>query len=221
MKNKVYDYCVISYPKCGRTWLRQIETKYCDIASQKKLKSIYTHINHGIGSTGEEPRIDYLKRHPDIPKFLLTRDPADTLVSYYHDDRVRGKNEKLESTRDGIDVYCQKNLPHLMAFYNAASEYEFSYTLCYEDMLTDGFLTLLPMFEIIYKDLDHDALRQAIQDCEFDKLSKQERSGAVDMRVDAAHRNLGFYKTRKGKAGSAKEELKVETLEWIEEQLSQ
>ena len=218
-ESKDYKYCVVSYPKCGRTWLRQIEKQYCKLTNQSPLTSIYTHLNHGIGQGGEEPRIKYLKNNPDVPKFLLTRDPADTLVSYYHDDVVRGKGHKYRSTSEGVDKYCKKNLKDLKNFYSTASEYEYSYVFSYEDMLSDTFHTLLPMFEVIYKDLDHEAFREAIKYCEFSNLSKLERDGKVDMKVVVGHQRQGFYKTRKGKAGSAKEELKAETLDWIEENL--
>ena len=215
-----YQYCVVSYPKCGRTWLRQMAKEYCNLDEKVETKSLYTHINYGIGGTGENSRINYLREHPQTPKFLLTRDPADTLVSYYHDDMVRGEGNKMEGVRGDIDAYCRKHLPTLMAFYRDASEYEYMYTLRYEDMLEDTLGTLLPMFKIIYKDLNVRALEDAIERCTFDKLAREEREGRVDLKVNTWHKEKGFYKTRKGKAGSAKEELKTETFNWIQEQLS-
>ena len=221
MKGHNYHYCVVSYPKCGRTWLRQMDKEYAALTCGKETKSLYTHLNYGIGGGGEFPRIAYLRDHPNTPKFMLTRDPADTLVSYYHDDMVRGDEKKMEGVVGDIDAYCKKHLPTLMEFYNAASEFDYIYTLGYEDMLEDTIGTLLPMFKIIYKEtLNLEALETAIETCKFETLAKLERAGKVDMRVSKNYQNKGFFKTRKGKAGSAVEELKPETLEWIQEQLA-
>jgi hypothetical protein len=182
--------------------------------------SLYTHINFGIGGNGEYPRIAYLKNHPETPAFMLTRDPADTLVSYYHDDMVRGQKGKMKDVRGDIDAYCRENLSHLQQFYQSASEYNYVATLRYEDMIADTYTSILPLFETVYKDLDKDLLAKAVEKCEFDNVAKKERSGELNMRVRSDHMEAGFYKTRKGKVGSAKEELTAETFEWIQEQLS-
>lgn len=216
-----YDYCVVSYPKSGRTWLRLLFTDYANQMKQNQLRNLYTHINYGIGGGGEYPRIAYLKTTPESKNFLLTRDPADTLVSYYHDDMVRAEGNKMDGVRGDIDAYCRKNLSTLQSFYEAASEFNYVATIRYEDMIDDTFATVLPMFQELYDTVNETQLRATVDKCEFNNLHKLERTGEVSMRVLPEHIKAGFYKTRKGKVGSAKEELTAETFEWIQEQMSQ
>jgi len=218
-----YDYCVISYPKCGRTWLRMMVSTYCKTVDIKEPRGLYTHLNRGIGGTGEDSRIQYLAENVDIPRILLKRDPIDTLVSYYHDDMVRGKISKMVDVRGDINGYCRKYLSDVQSFYEDASKYYFSCEVRYEDLIEDTVHSLMPFLEVILPTrelpLCIDGLKHTVEECSFDTLHKLERDGAVDMKVQPAHQKRGFYKTRKGKVGSAIEELDAETYDWMRKQL--
>ena len=65
----------------------------------------------------------------------------------------------------------------------------------------------MPVMEIVFDKVDLDTYNEVLEFCHFDNLSKLEREGKIDMRGSKK-----FYKTRKGKVGSHKEELQRSTI---------
>ena len=62
-------------------------------------------------------------------------------------------------------------------------------------------------------------MNEAIKYCQFDNLREKEKSGEVNLRWKEEYRRKGHFKTRKGKVGSAKEELQPETLKKLYESI--
>ena len=199
---------ILSYPKSGRTWLKVLIQEYCKRCRIQRPSISWSHVGHGT-------RAEYPPKNLDCPTILLTRNYADALVSYYHDDCVRNKKK---TTGKSIDEYVKDSLSDIKTFYDTVSKKDIFMTLEYEKMIDDTYKEVLPLFAYLFDDkVDIKVLRNAIEFCHFDNLSTLERQRKVDMRVTLGHMDSGFYKTRKGKVGSAKEELQADTMEYIRE----
>ena len=203
---------LISYPKSGRTWIHKIFEKY-EMFSGAKIKQssrvLRTHLGYGGNETRKQSQIAKI----ESPEYvLLTRDKPDTLVSFYHDEKVRKFRGGVSGT---IDEFALEYKPLIDKFYDEVSDYNFAYVFSYEDMQQTPVETVLPFAEIIYGEVDVDALKRAVEFCNFANLSKLERGSKEDMQVTVHHQNQNFYKTRKGQVGSAQEELKPETLKQL------
>ncbi len=200
---------IISYPKSGRTWLKVLIERYCKVASIKKPQVNSNHLGYGHG---KEKSVS-----PEKDTWvLLTRDKSDTLVSLYHDDKVR--YPKRVGGKD-IDTYVKDMLPEINKFYTEIENYPFAHIMSYEKMSENTFKEVLPFFELYFDKVDEDALKEAVEYCKFDNLAKKERANKVDMRVPSKFKVKGFYKTRKGKVGSAREELSPETIKYLGDNL--
>ena len=200
---------IISYPKSGRTWLKVLIERYCKVSSTKRPRIDSNHLGYGHGKEKSvSPEKDTL--------VLLTRDKSDTLVSLYHDDKVRYPKRVGGKS---IDTYVKDMVPEINKFYTEIEKYPFAYTMSYENMSLNTFNEVLPFFELLFDEVNQDALREAIEFCKFDNLAVKERENKVDMRVPTKFKLKGFYKTRKGKVGSAKEELLPETIKYLGDNL--
>ena len=201
---------ILSYPKSGRTWLKVLIEQYCNRCGVKKPSIAWSHIGHGMIP-------EYPPKNLDCPTVLLTRNYPDTLVSYFHDDSVRNKKKVSGKT---IDEYVKDNLPDIKTFYDTVSKKNIFLTLEYEKMVDNTYPEVLPLFAFLFDDqVDVKCLRKAIDFCSFENLSAMERNKSIDMRVAPSHMGKGFYKTRKGQIGSAEEELKPKTLQFLKDNL--
>ena len=203
----------ISYPKCGRTWCRTIVEEYARRAGlpqpEPKKKILWTHITFGNqrdpGDKGEKWLQDGARR------ILLKRNDLDALVSLYHDQMKRVTNVKKNYKNKTIDNFVLDKSDHLLKFKEKCRELTYEYEFSYEKMIKNPYKTFLPVMEIIFGEVDKEIFKEVIEFCHFDNLSKLEREGKIDMRGSKQ-----FRKTRKGKVGSHKEELRKETIVKLE-----
>ena len=206
---------IVSYPKSGRTWLKVLLEWYQEISGEELPPIKWTHLGYGHDNAVDIN--SFFLKNRDIPKVLLTRDLGDSLVSYYHDDRTRNPSRLIGCS--DINEYVKEHITHIKEFYRKAGRLNFQLTVSYEEMHAHTWATVAPIIDMIAGEVDPVALKDAIKECEFSKLQKSERSGKVDMRVSKAHMSRGFYKTRKGKVGSAKDELEPYTYEWLQKEI--
>ena len=230
---------VVSFMKSGRTWLKLIHETYLDKVRYEGLKADelvkWTHLGFGnLEDTNVKrfyPGYDKLpeckgfkewrEKFPKTPLVLLHRDPADVMTSLWHDEKVR--NPQRTNRYNSINSFVESTAIRLNRFAASAQEMglEFEYKLSYEQMQEDTFTAVKPVFDLIHNGkTDDDALRGAIEKCQFDTLARKERKGQVDMRVAERFKKNGFYKTRKGKVGSSDEELREGLADTIREQYS-
>ena len=206
---------IVSYPKSGRTWLKVLLEWYQEISGTTLPKITWTHLGYGHDNAVEVN--SFLFSHRDVPRVLLTRDLADSLVSYYHDDRTRNPSRLIGCSN--INDYVKEHVTHITEFYRKAGKINYHLQVSYEEMHQNTEETVKPIIELLMGEVDHAALKQAVRECVFSKLQQSERSGKIDMRVSKAHMSRGFYKTRKGKVGSAKDELNSDTYEWLQKEI--
>jgi len=202
----------ISYPKSGRTWIHKIFEKYQEF-SQSSIKQENVVLRTHLGYGGNEiPKLKKIKQLDNPRYVLLTRDIPDTLVSFYHDEKVRKFRGGAKGT---IDDFVLEYKTLIDKFYNEISTYNFDYKFSYERMQILPMETILPFMNLVYGNVDLFALKEAVDYCHFSKLSILERQQKEDMAVSASHQRQDFFKTRKGQVGSAADELKPETLKQL------
>ena len=202
----------ISYPKSGRTWIHKIFEKYEEFSgSPVKQQSVVLRTHLGYGGN-ERTKLKEIERLDTPRHVLLTRNIPDTLVSFYHDEKVRKYRGGVKGT---IDEFVLEYKSYIDDFYTKTEEYDWDYRFSYEDMQQNPYETILPFAKIIYGPIDTTALHKSIEFCNFSNLSRLERDNKEDMQVSRVHRDHDFFKTRKGQVGSAKEELKPETLKQL------
>ena len=201
-------FWVISYPKCGRSWLRVM---ICDavnysLPTQKKIDDVSAHL--------------LFRLHPDIPKLrfshddspmlkapdeicvdkseyadqnvvFLYRDPRDVLVSWYYQCVARGSLKWLPETtktdRPGDFIYNETGgLRSIVTFYNIwASHFpqmDSLLLLRYEDLSTDPLACLRQMFDFFSMSslLKRGAYEYAVYRNEFKRLQLRERANEIE-----------------------------------------
>ena len=219
------DYIIVSYPKCGRTWLRAMLSKY--YVERYGLAS---------GTLLDFANLHYLNR--EIPRIFLThdvinnvlnriippeaitsdksafykrnivylaRDPRDVVVSMYFQRTRRDMNytgslqEFIHHDVGGLDT--------IIRFYNAWADsfphIERRLLLKYEEMRADPFETLVKLFEFMGHAPDLEIIRHSIDACRFERMKAMERDNQFSRSwLKAADVNdEESFKVRRGKIG--------------------
>lgn len=233
---------VISYPKCGRTWLRMLlgyyfVTKYSlpeqDVLNSKKLMLqvglpalTFTHEDSDWNATKKS--IPYRKlstvktQHKDNKIIFLHRDIKDTLVSSYfqatkRDIQFEGAlSEFIRDSRFGVKKILRFNQIWLS---NKNTPKKFM-SLSYEDIHnnTDQALTHVLQF-LDEKNINNDAIRTAVKLCSFENMRRAElKNEHNSFRLQAGNiDDPESFKTRKGKIGGHVDYLTIDDIAYIDE----
>lgn len=216
------DAFIVSYPKCGRTWLRMMLgvalSEHHGVAVRNLRRFTDADVDHpGL------PRI--LATHDDSPHtkpphrimrskrayagtrtVLLVRDPRDVVVSlYFHNTRRRG----LPYDGDLVDFVRDRTggLASVLAFYDAWTPHldELDVLVVrYEDMHADPARSLQRVLAFLGVDgVDESVVRRAVDGASFDRLQRMERDGSAPTRAlrTPAADDPESYKVRRGKVG--------------------
>lgn len=219
--NRIY---FVSYPKCGRTWLRVligqsfIESRELsgvnpiDYATLKEIDSTFPKISvtHAGRPAWLPPeQIDIPERIFGNKVLLLVRDPRDVVVSlYYH---MKHRNNSYDGSLK--DFLYQKNgsIDSIIKYYNLfisnKERFEKLTIVKYEDLLSQPLQALKTVTNFLFeKEIDDQHLKKAIEFGAFEKMKKRESTSqqAIDgfdplNPVDLNESNS--FKARKGKSG--------------------
>ena len=230
------DIYVISYPKCGRTWIRVMLQRYLELhgLTQKSFndKSIVAFsglpvikFEHDQGNwVPASLRIDQLNfratRYQDKKVLFMVRDPRDVLVSsWYHlkyRERIFPRSLADFIQDDLVGVH------KVIAFTNMWMENRhlpvaFS-LLKYEEMHkkpVDCFQNVLHFMGIA---VDPDKAKEAVEWSSFDRMKQIEIMGALkEPWMKPGTKWLGeSLKVRRGKVGSYREELSKEEIAYLD-----
>ena len=234
------DSFVLSYPKCGRTWLRtmigHVMDRHYDLHLDNPME-----IQHFWKISSKIPCIGF--SHDDGPNLktataiqtdksqyrrknilFLARDPRDVVVSYYFDARYRMKifdgtiNEFLRQDVGSIDS--------IVRFYNvwakARHDVKSFQLLTYEEMHTDPSAALATALHFLgIHSIPGGLIEEAIAFGAFQNLRKIEQSDAFGHeRMRPADRaNPDSFKVRRGKAGGYVDYFDTEEVAYLDQRI--
>lgn len=182
---------LLSYPKCGRTWLKLMANDASDIR---------------FGLTHK------CKAHTP-PYFLLVRHPFDVVVSLYHHRHDRYQPDRVGRFHGSLPEFIEEEEwfdKVLCAYRSFYRKREFIHGWArYEDMVIDPRRTLI-QFLICLGEADFSRVEAAVAKNSFELLQASE-----------AHFTGNARKFRVGKIGNYRDEVGEESLVFMRDALAQ
>lgn len=238
---RAVDSFVISYPKCGRTWLRLMLGRYLldgKAGDPLDVKGIT------IGRA-DLPTVHF--SHDDYPHWkpvhdlhadksiyegktvaLLVRDPRDVVVSYYFQytrrgDRVHANDASFAGTLSDFIRHDIGGIRSVVGFYNIwarnrTAPRRFA-MLRYEDFHQDAERELTSLVGFLgLPDLGEDRIAAAVRFASFENMRALERAGALpgERLAPAASDDPEAFKTRRGVAGGHVDYLTPDDLRYVD-----
>jgi len=231
------DVYIVSYPKCGKTWIRVTLLKYLELSGgvedseidgfQIRLPGDKTlKFEHDVGTWVPSPKsIDRLKineaKYRGKKVCFVARDPRDVMVSSFYHLKFREKIYTKELTEFIRDKFV--GIKKVVAFMNLWVGYRDTpdkfYFTTYEELRGNpekGFYRLLDFIGI---DVDPEVLKSTLKETSFEKMKKMESDKDLqepwmkpgDKKSDKS------MKIRKGKVGGYKDELSTEDISFLDD----
>jgi hypothetical protein len=235
------DVICVSYPKCGRTWLRVLLGKA--IALRHGLDDQLVFDSRGLSrrsgvsmpffahdsSSNTEGR-HFEELDPDKSKYrrkrvmFLHRDPRDVVVSCYFQATHR-KKLYVGSISDFIrDPHF--GVRKILTFYDHWEQSQdvpkAFHLVQYADLHEQPEATLGAALRFLGEDVDDDAVASAIEFASFDAMKKMEASRYFKSRKlqPSNEADPESFKARKGVVGGYREYLDEEDCKFVEEQIA-
>lgn len=229
------DFCIVSYPKCGRTWLRVMLQKYLELVgpslqhfNDKSLLSIsgnkIAKFEHDQSNWVPAPlRIEQLSfntyKYSHKKVVFLVRDPRDVLVSSWYHLRYRERIYKEDLSafiRDDL-VGIHKVVAFMNMWVENSHVPDEFFLLTYEQMHSEPIASFRKSLEFMGINVELEALQTAVEESSFDKMKRMESKGILkEPWMKPGSKNLrNSMKIRKGKVGSFHEELSEEDIRFL------
>lgn len=233
------DAAVISYQKCGRTWIRLMlgrifqqkwglsESEIVRITESPRRfkdklpimpKVIFHHDDSAHRKTEDQLRRSKLEYFQKKVIFLC-RDPRDVILSNYYHMTFRARRNEL-SKKD----FIKKFLPGVVQFYNIWIDAKVGEFLLirFEDMKRNTHYELQRILDFLNSDLTicESIIDEAIDYCSLDNMKKYEaenRFGSPILSNQGGQAESA--KVRGGKIGGFKTEVDDELQLWCNEQI--
>ena len=234
------DCYVVSFPKCGRTWIRMMLAKALalsvgdsreivwdprDVIERSKRRHPFIQFTHDgvdfppLAETRD--RVEHYRRYRRKRVILLVRDPRDTLVSYYF-HRTRRQGERY-STIDEFAGHPWWGADRLVSFvrdWHRHSAVPQGFLIVrYEDLHRDAVSELQKILAFAgLPSVSIDQIRQAVQYASFENMRQLSTNQLLENRRLAPTDPLDpdSYKVRQGKVGGYSSHLTTPALERIE-----
>jgi len=234
------DAFLVSFPKCGRTWLRAIIAR----ALSHSCGVDYDRLMHGTTlSCGRAASLRLVVVHDDDPFWkapeelnrskteyrykkvvFLVREPKDVLVSSYFEKTER-KNAYAGSLSDYLDEKVG-GLETLLEYYdiwNRNSEVPRGFLLVrYEDLRESPGDSLCKVLDFLGCSVSKEVIRDAVEYTSFHQMQQREireRAGQATVGSTEEPPNVDSLKTRRGKVGGWCEYLSPEQVELLDERM--
>lgn len=236
------DVYVVSYPKCGRTWLRlmigQVFALYVNEAEANPLQPDEIARNHPGLPLIQFTHDDYphLKTSAELSKtkqnykgkkvIFLARDPRDVVVSYYFEVTRRASlNPNYPIIRLDLSAflrYSVGSIDTIIHYYNIWAENRHLpggfLLLRYEDLQAETERELRRVLDFIgLVNLPQELIHQAVKYTRFENMRRLEESGALDsFRLRPGDRyDPESFKTRRGKVGGFVDYLSQDDIAYL------
>ncbi len=224
----------IGYPKTGNTWSRFVLGKYLQLKCNLPCMPLFDsydflgrckkhclgpsmHFTHSPLVWANQSAAD-LGFHNVIKPFLskkvvlIIRDPLDTLVSLWFDEKYRQKDryniENLADFIDNPDFSLEKLSRFYKLWHESFHKVRGFHLLRYEAMKEDAVGQLKDLLRFLEIDLDEAILEEAVMASSFEKMQHMEKSGE-DLKNSSGYyvfgsgdrKDVRSYKVRRGKVG--------------------
>jgi hypothetical protein len=235
------DVYVLSYPKCGRTWLRLLMGKaLVDELSLTDANPMELSDLHRASSRVPRIRVTHddnpqLKRPEEVERdkrryagkkvVFLVRNPRDVVISYYF--QASRRRDRFAGTPSEFLRHPVGSLDTILTYYNVWAESRAEAAdFClvrYEDLHRDAAGELARVLRLIGRAPSREVLDRAVEFARFDNMRALERKNAFgSARLkprDAA--DPESFKTRKGKVGGYREYFTPEDIEYLEARIAE
>jgi hypothetical protein len=237
------DVVCVSYPKCGRTWLRVLLGKAISLrhglddqlvfdSNRLSRRSgvampFFTHDSASNTEGRHYERLDPNKSKYRSKKVLfLHRDPRDVVVSCYFQATHR-KNLYIGTISDFIrDPHY--GVRKILTFYDhwdrAQAVPRAFHLVRYADLHERPNDTLCGALRFLGEDVDEDVVASAIEFASFDAMKKMESAGYLkkSRKLKPSNpRDPESFKARKGVVGGYREYLDDEDCKFLDEQIGE
>jgi len=240
------DAFLISYPKCGRTWLRFMLGTYalrgaegdpldvtgiCRADPELPVLAIFHDDDPHLKPY--EEIVDSKEAYREKRVIFLTRDPRDVMVSYYFQYKLRGDRElarDADFNGDPGDFIRHEigGLRSLVKFSNAwaanrhiTADFKI---VTYEELSRDTAGTLRTVIDFLgWPDLGSNAVTEAVAAGDFKNMRRLEENDTLDnpaLRPPEDGNPEGF-KVRRGVIGGFQDYLSERDIAWMEDFLQE
>ena len=243
-KSRLIDGYVISYPKCGRTWIRMMLGRYLigDGEGDYLDTLEMTHANPRLPtihfSHDDYPHVKrYTALHEDKSMYedksivFLVRDPRDVVVSYFFQytkrgDRKTANDASFQGTLADFVRHDIGGVKNIVRFYNIWARNrnvpKRFQLMRYEDIHADpkaAFEKFLDFFRIPRSSAA--AIADAVSFASFDNMRRLEETNALNsLRLRPPQdRDPEGYKVRQGAVGGYRDYLSDADVAFIDEYL--
>ncbi|MEX2337383.1 MAG: sulfotransferase domain-containing protein [Aquisalimonadaceae bacterium] len=231
------DVHILSFPKCGRTWLVLMLSKVMEEQYgiqlrnplrlrdyHKKNRRVPLILQHHDGGP-EFQRVEQLNRdkqeYAGRKVLFLVRDPRDVTVSAYFQKTKRNYNYEGE-----LKDYVYEPVGSIetnIEFYNIWARNRHIPSdfllMTYEDMHADTERELRRAVDFIgLENVSDETISRAVEFCRFENMRKLESSNALGSRAMAPRdaKDESTYKTREGRIGGYAKHLDAEEIAHID-----
>ncbi len=210
------DAVLVSFPKCGRTWLRTMVHRAIELEyDHPPLRLQVTHEDDPFWKTAAELARDKTEyRHKKV--LLLTRDPRDVLVSsYFHKHDRQGLYdgtlaEYLNEPEGGLEtIATYANIWRA----NAGVPQAFL-EVCYEELHADTVATLDRVLRFLGAPVDAAHVDEAVRFASFASMRERE------IATRGANITPASLKAREGRVGGHRSHLTAEQVAALDARLA-
>jgi hypothetical protein len=222
------DVFLVSFPKCGRTWLRvmlgrALQDHYgisddLGLVELHRLAELRPDVPCVVATHDEallrraEEFAGSTERYRGAPVILMVREPKDAFVSLFH--HRQGRELHFDGSLDDFVDEPVGAFDSLMAFYDVWADRlndprERTLLVRYEDLHADTRGELRKVLRFIGVPADEAVVDQAVDFGAFDNMRQLEEADALgsDKLRPGKRGDYSTYKTRKGKVGGYRDEL--------------
>jgi hypothetical protein len=229
------DMFIVSYPKCGRTWLRTMMQKYLELTNAR-LRYFHDKSLLGVAGIGTikfehdqgtwipaPPKLKHLSfnanKYAGKKVVFLVRDPRDVLVSSWYHLKYR------EQIYQGdLAAFIREDLTGIhkvVAFTNMWMENRHRMgdflLMTYEDMHREPAAQAQQMVAFLGLEVRPELIDQAVEASSFENMKKMELEGSMrEPWMKPGSKDLkNSLKIRKGKVGGFHSELSESDIAYV------
>jgi len=238
----VDEYYLISYPKCGRTWLRlligkaisiQYDIKSDDLLNLRALSYLDIRVPKMVVShNGSPAKVNAEDMTRDNSMFrrskviLMIRDPRDVLVSLHFHVKKRWKSTDLS-----VSDYIRGRKGGIESFIRYYNTWDENWSVPkkillvrYESLHGNTQKELRRIFDFLgMEEISDSTLAQAVEYASFKNMNKMESekkfTNSSLQPVDQSDRDS--YKTRRGVIGGYVDYLTEDDISFLDQQINQ